>query len=352
VPFLRDKSQVRSHEFPGTTPEMLRSAVTLRAYSVVTDGVLTVRVDLTNSGAGHDVPTGVTLRNLILVVTPTTKDGTVLAQLPAASGGGPRIPNWGGAGTDGEGNFAAMPGKGFARVLVDENLVENVLFTEAVNEFDTRIHAGATDTSTYRFGLPKDWAKQDISVATQVWYRRAFKPIADQRKWTSPLNGNPHGTRGNGTDYDGGEVIAERQNKLTCRGKLAKVTATADPADGTFAVAATLKLPKKTTIDPAHDGARVTAGVDGAEVLAVDEAVTGFTSDGKTLTFTGPDTSPVADLALTAAGKRGYKSTFDLRGLTADVLGQKRLVVGLESGDVCARKTLRCKTKGGTIRCR
>src|SRR5262249_3308473 len=157
----------------------------------------------------------------------------------------PRIPNWGGFGTVGEGNFAGLAGKGFARVLVDENLVENVLFTEAVDQFDNRIHAGATDTSSYRFALPKDFAKRDVRVSTQLWYRPAFKPIADEHKGTEPLNGTPHGTRGDGPDYDGGLVIAERQNQLTCRGKLAKVAATADPAAGTLAVTATLKLPKK-----------------------------------------------------------------------------------------------------------
>jgi len=351
VTFTRDPSQVRSHEFPGTTPEMLQRAVTLRAYSSADAGVLSVHVDLTNSGAGHDVPTGVTLRNLILVITPTTRDGTVLPQVTGADGG-QRVPNWGGAGSQGEGNFAGMPGKGFARVLVDENLVENVLFTEAVDQFDNRIHAGATDSTTYRFTLPKKWEKQDVRVLTQLWYRRAFKPLADQRKWTQPLNGNPHGTRGNGTDYDGGEVIAERRNQLVCRSTLAKVSGTGDPTTGTLSLTATWKLPKKTTIDPAREGARVVAGVDGAEAPAVDEAVSGFTSDGKSLAYTGTTTSPVADMTITAVGKRGYKATVDLRGLSAEVLGQKKLVVGIESGDACARKTLRCKAKAGTVRCR
>lgn len=351
VSFTRDPSQVRSHEFPGTTPEMLQGAVTLRAFSQVENGMLVVRVDVTNSGAGHSVPTGVTIRNLILVVTPTTSDGTVLAQVDGNSGGGPRVPDWGGAGTADPNNFAGKPGKGFARVLVDENLIENVLFTEAVNEFDTRIAAGATDTSTYRFALPKDWQKRDVRVATELWYRRAFKPLADQRKWTLPLNGNPHGTRGDGTDYDGGLVIAERRNLLTCRGKLAKVTATGDPNAGTLMVSATLKVPRKTTIDPAHDGARVTTGIEGAETLAVDEPVTSFTTDGTTLVYTGASTSPLQSLRL-VPGKRAYKASLTEAGLTPDVLGAKRLEVGLESGDVCARKTLRCKTKDGAVRCK
>ena len=352
VPFTRDGSQVRSHEFPGTTPDMLRSAVTLRAHASAGDGRLSVQVALTNSGAGHDVPTGVTIRNLVLVVTPTTKDGTVLPQLDAGSGGGPRVPNWGGAGTAGEGNFAGMPGKGFARVLVDENLVENVLFTEAVSEFDTRIEAGATDTSVYAFQLPKDWARRDVRVTTQLWYRRAFKPLADQRKWTQPLNGNPHGTRGDGTDYDGGLVIAERVNRLTCRGRLTKLSATGSATDGTLAVTATLKLPKGTAIDPARDGARVTAGMADAQSVEVDDAVNGFVADGKTLAYAAGDTGAVASMRLTPAGKRGWAVTLGLRGLSDALLGSKRVALGLESGDVCAQRALRCKRRGDGVRCR
>jgi hypothetical protein len=351
VPFTRDGSQVRSHEFPGTTPEMLRSAVTLRALSRVEGGVLTVRVDITNSGAGHDVPTGVTIRNLILVVTPTTSDGTVLAQQSMAAGGGPRVPNWGGAGTADERNFAGRPGKGFARVLVDENLVENVLFTEAINEFDNRIAAGATDTSTYRFALPKDWAKRDVRVATELWYRRAFKPLADQRKWTLPLNANPNGTRGDGTDYDGGLVIAERRNQLTCRGKLTKLSAIGDPTASTLSVIATLKLPKKTTIDPARDGVRITTGIENADGLAVDEPLTSFTTNGSTLVYAGASGDPVERLELTP-GKRAYKTTLIEGGLPPIVVASRRLTLGMEIGDVCARKTLRCKRKGSTVRCK
>ena len=351
VPFTRDQSQVRSHEFPGTTPEMLRSAVTLRTHSTVVDDVLAVRVDLTNSGAGHDVPTGVTIRNLILVVTATTRDGTVLAQVKGAQGG-PQVPNWGGAGSLGDGNFAGLPGKGYARVLVDENLQQNVLFTEAVREFDSRIKAGATDTATYRFTLPQDWAKQDVRVRTELWYRRAIKILADQRKWTTPLNGNAHGTRGDGTDYDGGIVIAERTNQLTCRGRLVKVSATGSLAEGTLAVRAMLKLPKRSSIDPVRDGVRLTSGVDGAEALAVDEAVTGFVVDGKTLTYAGVEASPVASLVLTTVGKRGFKTALGLRALPTALLGQKRVVVGVESGDVCARAVVRCKAAGDVVRCR
>src|SRR5262249_20462155 len=139
----RDPSEIHSHAFQGTTPEFLQRALDLAVTTDVTDDVLTVTASVTNSGAGHDVPTGVTLRNLILVVDVHDGAGKALDRLS-----GPVVPNWGGVGDPAAGNFAALPGKGYARVLVDKFLVENVLFTEAVTAYDTRIPAGTTDTST------------------------------------------------------------------------------------------------------------------------------------------------------------------------------------------------------------
>src|SRR5262249_33597911 len=79
---------------------------------------------LSNVGAGHDVPTGVTLRNLILLITARDREGAALPQVS-----GPTVPNWGGVGDPTRGNLAGLPGKGYARVLVDDFLAENVLFT-------------------------------------------------------------------------------------------------------------------------------------------------------------------------------------------------------------------------------
>src|SRR5437773_1739031 len=84
------------------------------------------------------------------------------------------------------GNLAGLPGKGYARVLTDENFSENVLFTEATRVFDTRLAAGATDVTHYRFQLPAKTAARDVRIETKLYYRRAFKPIADQRHWNVP----------------------------------------------------------------------------------------------------------------------------------------------------------------------
>jgi hypothetical protein len=97
-------------------------------------------------------------------------------------------------------------------------------------------------------------------------------------------------------------------------------------------------------------GAQVTAGGVGADALAVDEALTGFIADGTTLRYAA-DTGAVRALALTPTGKRAYKTSLALAGLAPETLAQK-LEIGLESGDVCARATVRCKPKGATVSCR
>src|SRR5262249_13106470 len=268
----------------------------------------TVTASVTNSGAGHDVPTGVTLRNLILVVDVHDGAGNALDRLS-----GPVVPNWGGVGDPAAGNFAALPGKGYARVLVDKFLVENVLFTEAVTAYDTRIPAGTTDTSTYTFQLPDKWQKQDVRASVRLYYRRAFKPIADQRKWNGARNGNPNGTRGDGTDYDENLVVREATRFLTCRAKLKGVRG--QVADGLLTLQGTLKLPKGTALDAEDAGLRVVLAAPDATQPLVDERVTGFVAeDPSTLVYTEEGDGAVQTVRLTTekANRVGVDTTVAL----------------------------------------
>jgi len=340
----RDPSQIHSHRFEGTTPEFLRRAVDLDVRTEVADDRLTVRVDVANVGAGHHVPTGVTLRNMILVVDAGTADGVRLEQLE-----GRVVPNWGGVGDPTEGNFATLPGKGYARVLVDEFLVENVLFTEAVQAFDNRIPAGETDTSEYVFALPPKWQKQDVRADIRLYYRRAFKPIADQRKWNMPLGGNPNGTTGTGADYDENFVMAEARRFLTCRAKLKRVRGAV--TDGRLALTARLKLPKGVVLDAERDGVRLVIGDDAAAADVVDVRLEAFERrDDATVVLTPGASEIVTALELTAGKRRKTKlvATIDV----SQVASARRLRFALQGRDVCARKTLRCRTKRGTVRCR
>jgi hypothetical protein len=298
---------------------------------------------VSNVGAGHHVPTGVTIRNLVLVIEAHDRDGVVLERLS-----GPVVPNWGGVGDPAEGNFAALPGKGYARVLVDEFLVENVLFTEAVAAFDNRIPAGATDTSTYTFRLPEKWQKRDVRVAARLYYRRAFKPLADQRKWNVPLGGNSNGTRGDGTDYDENFVVYEAGRLLTCRAKLKGVRG--EIAEGRLGLRGTLKLPKGAAFDVVSAGLRLLLALEGGSPPFVDERVTGFVAeDPETLVYAGGGDGPVEAVRLV----RRPRNRIDVEAtVVVGELPSLRLVLNLEGGDACVQRTLRCKVKGALVACR
>jgi len=64
----RDSEAIRLHDIRGTTPEYLENAVELEMNVFIENGELRVDVDATNAHTGHHVPTGVTVRNMILLV--------------------------------------------------------------------------------------------------------------------------------------------------------------------------------------------------------------------------------------------------------------------------------------------
>jgi hypothetical protein len=344
---VRDPSQVRAHTFEGTTPEFLQRAVKLRTRVSADGDTLGVSAAVSNVGAGHHVPTGVTLRNMILVVAARGRDGTALQRVS-----GPTVPNWGGVGPVEAGNFAGLAGKGFARVLVDEFLAENVLFTEAVNAFDNRIPAGQTDTSSYTFRLPDGRARRDVRVETSLYYRRAFKPIADQRKWNVPLGGNAHGTRGDGSDYDENLVVAHTIRFLSCKGRVGGFSGTGSVSGGTLALSGTVKLPRGVGLDPVAEGVDVTLGEGKDRGTLLDEQVNGFVADGKTVRHQGAAGDAVQGLDVAPQGRRAFRVTVTLGGLAPDVLARRVFLFGLDGAEVCFLRPLRCKAKGDALRCR
>ena len=67
-PLVRDPSTVRTHAIEGTTKAYLENAVELSMQSQLTGPELRVDVTIDNNLTGHHVPTGVTIRNMILLV--------------------------------------------------------------------------------------------------------------------------------------------------------------------------------------------------------------------------------------------------------------------------------------------
>ncbi len=182
----RDPATIRSHRIEGTTPEYLENAadLTLRAGRV--EDAIEVEVAVSNSRTGHHLPTGVTIRNVILLVEARrAADGLALAPL-----GTETIHALGGVGDPAAGYWAGLPGKLFAFVNHDAAGNGPTFFTEAAGVlFDSRIPALATDTTHYRFAVPPDGGA--ITVHARLVYRRSFRALVDAKGWTTDGHGRP-----------------------------------------------------------------------------------------------------------------------------------------------------------------
>jgi hypothetical protein len=109
----RDPESIPTHFFPGAADEtLLQNAVSLDARAEQQDGLVNVKVTITNDNTGHHVPTDSPLRQMILLVMATNAEGHALKLIE-----GPIVPEWGGVGDPDEGYYAGLPGKGFAKIL-------------------------------------------------------------------------------------------------------------------------------------------------------------------------------------------------------------------------------------------
>ena len=178
----RDPLTIHAHLGLGAMPEeFLQNAVTMITTAVLDGRTVVVRVDITNDQTGHHVPTDFPGRHLILLVLATDAKGNPLAQLA-----GPQVPEWGGVGDPGEGYYAGLPGKAFAKVLEEiwTEISPSAAYwnpTRVLN--DNRLSAFGTDTSSYTFAAP---AEGEVTVEVTLLYRRAFMELMDQKGWDVP----------------------------------------------------------------------------------------------------------------------------------------------------------------------
>lgn len=185
-PLERDPETIRHHRIEGTTAEFLDNAVELTLDADVVDDSLVARVSITNSLTGHHVPTGVTIRNMILLVEAWREDDS----LPLAFTGDQTIHALGGVGDPAQGYYAGLPGKLYAKVSHDANGNGPVFFTDATGiQFDNRIPAFATDETRYIFGVPAGGGT--LRARARLIYRRSFRALVDAKQWTLDGHGNP-----------------------------------------------------------------------------------------------------------------------------------------------------------------
>lgn len=182
----RPVGQIRSHRIEGTTAAFLENAVDLAMVVTPTGDRLRVDLSVRNDQTGHHVPTGVTIRNMILLVEAwTVDDAQRLVQLS-----GPTIHALAGVGDPRQGYYAGLPGRLYAKVNHDANNVGPVFYTDATGiAWDNRIPALSTDTASIEFARPSNPAT--LRVRARLIYRRSFRALTDAKGWTTDGHGQP-----------------------------------------------------------------------------------------------------------------------------------------------------------------
>jgi hypothetical protein len=179
----RSPDTIFSHRMPGAADQaFLEGTATLALETQRSGDGLRVTVRVTNSGAGHHIPTDSPLRNLILLVQAQDASGQPLALLD-----GPTIPAWGGAGDPAAGYYAGQPGVLYAKVLADLYTGETptAAYWRPVRlASDNRIPALATDETVYEFAAPTDPGA--VTVNARLYLRRAFIALMDSKGWDTP----------------------------------------------------------------------------------------------------------------------------------------------------------------------
>ena len=138
---------------------------------------LTVHVYITNTNGGHWVPTGETMRSVMLLLNVTDSNGKPLKMIK-----GDRLPDWTGKGKAEDGNYAGRPGAVFARVLGDDNGNLHVPFWKATRVVsDTRIRPKKSVELKFEFTVedPEDEPTAEASLI----YRPVIRPLAAIKNW-------------------------------------------------------------------------------------------------------------------------------------------------------------------------
>ena len=175
----RDPLTIHAHTFPGAADlELLQNAVTLVVDAERVEEAIHVEVRITNDLTGHHVPTDSPLRHLILLVEAKDSGGGALELLE-----GDLLPEWCGSGDPDEGCYAGLPGRAYAKVLMElwtETCPSGSYWNPTILMSDNRLAAYATDTSRYVFSAP---TSGDVQVTVRLLYRRAYIELADQKGW-------------------------------------------------------------------------------------------------------------------------------------------------------------------------
>ena len=167
---------IPSHlQLGAASQDLLQNTVEMAADIRQVGGRIIVGVEITNTQAGHHVPTDHPGRHLLLSIKLEDEYGLPPAQLTGSS-----IAGWGG-------DLAGEPGKTYAKLLRD---VESGDFpvisywkrTQLVS--DNRIPAGESDLSVFSFAVPP--AGESVEITVTLRFRRLFMGEMQSRGWDTP----------------------------------------------------------------------------------------------------------------------------------------------------------------------
>ena len=171
----RDPMTLYAHTNPGAANELLlQNTAVLYLAAERSGNQIRVTVKISNTGAGHHIPTDSPLRQILLVMTASDAQGNALPLIE-----GPTLPDW-------AGDLQGVPGVYFAKILEElwtEIRPSGTYWNPTRIVEDTRLPALATHTSTYRFASADSGP---ITVQAQLLFRRAFYELMQQKGWDVP----------------------------------------------------------------------------------------------------------------------------------------------------------------------
>ena len=173
----RSPKNIRPHHFDGGTEIQLKTALSLELEGETSGTKLTINAYITNTNGGHWVPTGETMRSVMLLLKVTDSNGK-----PLNLKKGSRLPDWVGVGKVEEGNYAGLPGAAFAKVLGDDQGNLHVPFWQASQVVsDTRIRPKNSVNLKFEYELedPEDEPTAEASLI----YRPVIRPWAKIKNW-------------------------------------------------------------------------------------------------------------------------------------------------------------------------
>lgn len=162
----RDPHTLVSHGTPGGSLESLRRSLALKTSMNPSKAGMKVDVEVIARDVGHRVPTGFPDRHLVLVVEAFDSIGERRSLIE-----GEHLPK-------SAGKWAGAAGMLYGKQLIGEANRSPIPFWLPVfKTIDTRLHPEKADRRSFVFPAAT------TRVTVQLWYRRFWQEVADQRGW-------------------------------------------------------------------------------------------------------------------------------------------------------------------------